>query len=128
MPRLNAKQTSAVTLALDEFEATVRAAMRAALLESRQGGVEGGVHDLGEEAIADELAAVNSTLAERHGQELLQAVQARLRLVEGSAGICTECDGAIGYPRLLANPVALRCVSCETRHEHTPAHAAMPRL
>ena len=104
MPRLNAKQTAAVTLALDEFEATVRAAMRAALLESRQGGVEGGVHDLGEE------------------------VQARLRLVEGSAGICTECDGAIGYPRLLANPVALRCVSCETRHEHTHAHAAMPRL
>lgn len=128
MPRLNAGQSAGLTRALDEYEGAVRVAMRAALLASRQGAGDGGVHDLGDEALADELAAVNSALAERHGRELLQVLQARARLAAGAAGICSECAGAVGYHRLLANPLAVRCFACETRHEHTHAHAATPRL
>jgi len=130
MARLSEKDLALIRRALDRFEQDVRVAMRVALAEARseEGGVAGEVHDLGEESIADELRAVNSALAERHGTELQLAAGARQRLDSNEVGDCTDCDGDIGVQRLLANPVATRCIACESRRERTHAHAATPRL
>lgn len=131
MGQLTASQVTSVKRALDAFEVKVRTAMRAALTESRKDSyadVAGEVHDIGDESVADELQALNSALAERHSQELLEIERARQRIADGVAGICADCAGDIAVERLIANPVAARCISCESRHELTHAHAATPRL
>ncbi len=128
MAQLDKVQVAAVERSLEQFEKAVRDAMRSALAEAREGGVAGEVHDIGDESVADELKAVNSALAERHGFELAEIERARRRLADGSFGVCLDCGGEIASGRLLANPVAERCIDCETRHERTHAHAATPRL
>ena len=130
MSRLSASQMGSVSRALERFEAEARAAMRAALAEAKSAGssVAGEVHDLGEESVADELQAVNSLLAERHQRELREAARARERIASNEIDDCADCGGDIGLSRLLANPIAERCVDCETRREHTHAHAETPRL
>lgn len=131
MGKLTSQQEVSVKRALDAFEEKVRAAMRAALAESRSGGDKealGEVHDIGDESVADELMALNSALAERHGRELLQVERARERIAAGAAGVCVECGGDIGAMRLVANPIAERCIECESKYERTHAHAARPRL
>ena len=130
MARLSENDLNLIRRALDQFEVGVRAAMRVALAEAgaEAGGVAGEVHDVGEESVADELHAVNSSLAERHAHELQLAAEARQRLDGNEAGDCADCSGEIGVQRLLANPVATRCISCESRRERTHAHASTPRL
>lgn len=39
------------------------------------------------------------------------------RLEDPAFGCCADCGAAIPFDRLLANPRALRCVSCEALHE-----------
>ena len=130
MVQLKKHEIAEIRSALDQFERTVRDAMRAALAESRRENEDsaGEVHDLGDESLADELLAVNSALAERHGHEVQQAEKARQRIAGGAFGTCIDCEGDIGVRRLVANPVAERCIACESRHERSHAHAATPRL
>jgi RNA polymerase-binding transcription factor DksA len=130
MAGLSEKDLKAVGRELDRFEQAVRAAMRSALAEARSdvGGIAADVHDLGEESVADELRAVNSALAERHGYELGLVEDARARLDSREIGQCADCEGEIGLQRLLANPVARRCIACESQRERTHAHSATPRL
>lgn len=121
---------AALTQALDRFEQSTRDAMRAALAESRRddANAAGEVHDLGDESVIDELLSVNAALAERHGRELQQIEAARRRLADGSIGRCADCDNAISVERLLANPVATRCITCESSHERAHGQPAPARL
>ena len=130
MARLSAKDIGSIRHALDRFDAEVRAEMRAALVEARSGdgGAAGEVHDLGEESVADELRSVNSALAERHAHELRLVAEVRRRIDNNEVDDCAEFGGDIGVKRLLANPIAERCVACEARRERTHAHAGTPRL
>ncbi len=130
MTLLTAKEVTTVKGALAKFEIAVRDARRNALAEAHGDNADaaGAVHDLGEESVADELLALNSALAERHGHELVLIERARQRIADGSIGVCTDCEGAIGVARLVANPVAARCIGCEALHERTYAHGATPRL
>ena len=105
-----------------------RAALRAALLERTRSdaGAESadaaaGVHDLKDEAFAHLLANLaNTELA--HAREELAAIQTALqRIAEGSYGTCGDCDGAIGRARLLVQPSADRCLSCQERAERALA-------
>ncbi len=131
MGQLTVTQVAKVKRALDGFEDKVRAAMRAALVESgtdNYASIAGEVHDLGDESVADELMALSSALAERHGRELLQIERARARLADGDIATCADCAGDISVERLLVNPVAERCIDCESRFERTHAHAATPRM
>ena len=43
--------------------------------------------------------------------------EALQRMDRGDYGICQECSAAISLKRLQAIPWALRCVTCEERHE-----------
>ena len=48
----------------------------------------------------------------------MSAVDAALaRLERGEFGRCADCDAAIPFERLRANPSALRCVACEDLFE-----------
>jgi DnaK suppressor protein len=50
----------------------------------------------------------------------LGAVSAALRrLAEGRYGVCADCDEAIAFDRLKAEPWALRCIACESRRERS---------
>lgn len=70
--------------------------------------------DLATTTAEDEL---NHTMHERYLQELRQVEAARERAVNGLLDCCAECGGEIGYERLRAQPFAVRCVDCQSRHE-----------
>jgi DnaK suppressor protein len=116
---------------LAALDKQVRDDIRAALLQSgdqKYLDLAGTVHDLGDEAVANELIETDDALIERHVQELRAIAAARGRLANGSIYRCIECDRDIGYERLLAYPVAMRCAVCQERHEKTHAHEATPRM
>ena len=48
----------------------------------------------------------------------LGAVSAALRRLQGGRfGLCADCEAEIPFDRLRAEPWALRCVACASRHE-----------
>jgi RNA polymerase-binding transcription factor DksA len=52
----------------------------------------------------------------------VSAALARLRdAAAGGYGLCTDCDTEIPFDRLKVEPWALRCVPCQTVHEHDSA-------
>ncbi len=58
-------------------------------------------------------------MEERESAELVAIDEALQRLAEGNYGLCVDCGEAIAVARLHANPVALRCVGCQGKLEHT---------
>lgn len=66
-------------------------------------------------------------LEERELAELNQIAAALARITDGSYGECTACGADVGVARLQANPVAERCIACQTKLEqaqgqpHTPS-------
>lgn len=49
--------------------------------------------------------------------QLRDIIEAQDRLIDSSYGQCAECGSEIGAKRLLANPVASLCVSCQSSAE-----------
>lgn len=131
MTQFTQVQNAALGQRLGVLERQLRDDIRAALLQSgdkKYIDLAGMVHDLGDEAVANELIEIDDALIERHVQELHAIEAARRRLADGTINSCSECDDDIGYERLLAYPVAVRCVACQERHEKTYAHDATPRM
>lgn len=59
-------------------------------------------------------------------QEELQAIDAaRARMSGGAYGECADCGLGIPFERLEAQPVALRCIACQSIWENS--HDATPR-
>ena len=70
-----------------------------------------------------------SRMDEMHNQSILvanrnvlknrlkQIALARLRIEDGTYGICTECDEVIAFPRLKAYPEAAMCIGCKSETE-----------
>ncbi|CAN0449402.1 unnamed protein product, partial [Phaeothamnion confervicola] len=80
------------------------------------------------ESVADELIAVENALTELHVRVLREIRAARERLASGTIDECADCGGEIGVQRLLANPVAKRCIGCQDRFDKTHAHGNMASL
>jgi len=59
----------------------------------------------------------NHTMHNHYLEEMRLIDAARSRAAEGLIDCCIDCGGEIGYPRLHAQPFALRCVDCQERHE-----------
>lgn len=78
--------------------------------------------DAGEEAVRDLLWGLNATLFDRHIRDIRNIEKARMRIREGEYGICEDCGEDISFERLQARPVAVRCVYCQSEHEHKPAY------
>ena len=64
--------------------------------------------------------AVDMALSDLETQELGAVSQALARLNGGQYGLCADCGAEIPFDRLKAEPWALRCVPCESRHEAAP--------
>ena len=124
-------QLAGLKRAMDARDRQLRDDIRSALVQSgdqKYIDLAGQVHDLGDEAVANELIEMENALIERHVRELREIEMARERLAQSEINECIECGGEIGFKRLLANPAAVRCIDCQGRIEKTHAHEAMPRL
>ncbi|WP_240920813.1 TraR/DksA C4-type zinc finger protein [Rubrivivax sp. JA1026] len=60
---------------------------------------------------------VDMALSDLELRELGEVSAALRRLQAGAYGRCADCDEAIPFDRLKAEPWALRCVGCESRRE-----------
>lgn len=131
MTLLTQVQNAGLAKRLDALDLQLRNDIRITLLQSGDQtyiDLAGLVHDLGDEAAANQLIGIDDALIERHVQELRAIEAARRRLADGSIDCCIECGDDIGYERLLAYPVALRCIVCQAQHEKTHAPEATPRM
>lgn len=88
----------------------------------------GSVADPGDESVADMLVDIDAALVDRQVTELREVEAALKRLADLDFGDCTECGGEIGFERLMAYPIARRCVRCQVLHEKTYAHENNPTL
>lgn len=131
MTLLTQVQNAGLAQRLDALDQQLRDDIRTTLLQSGDQtyvDLAGPVHDLGDEAAANQLIETDDALSERHVQDLRAIETARRRLADGSIDRCIECDDDIGYERLLAYPVAVRCIVCQGEHEKTRTHQATPRM
>ncbi len=48
--------------------------------------------------------------------------QAMVRIDDGSFGYCQDCEGSIEKRRLMARPMATRCISCKEEQERDEKH------
>jgi RNA polymerase-binding protein DksA len=62
---------------------------------------------------------------QRDEEELRAIHEARDRIGEGTYGDCIDCGRAIPFERLKAQPIASRCIDCQSRYEHK--HHPSPR-
>lgn len=77
------------------------------------GEMEAGGADRGEESNHEFEVTLALSQAEQESREL-EAVQHALQALEsGEYGFCESCSESIPVLRLLANPAATRCVTCQ---------------
>jgi DnaK suppressor protein len=84
--------------------------------------------DSGDISLADALADLNILRVDRQIRELREIEASFTRISQGIVNDCVDCGRDIGLQRLLANPTATRCVTCQQKHEQlyaTPGHPAL---
>jgi DnaK suppressor protein len=77
------------------------------------------VGDMLDTSDADIQSGMDFTLLQMKTELLAKIEHALRRLDGGTYGVCAECDEDISEQRLRAIPFAVRCQSCERRHEGT---------
>jgi RNA polymerase-binding transcription factor DksA len=125
MSHLTPQDQNAIRTALEDQRIKLIRTMQTALEESGQtqfsevlGRASG---DSADEALAVTLGDLSAARMD-HEVRTLQALEdARLRLNNADFGLCIDCDAEIPVARLIANPVATRCIACQGHFEHTHA-------
>ena len=84
--------------------------------------------DAGDRSEADLETDTNISMAQRHAAELQEIDAALARIADGSYGVCEECDGNIGAPRLEAQPTARLCIACQEQLEQRPDAPPRPTM
>ena len=84
--------------------------------------------DVGDQSVGDALADLNLAIIDRHVIELRDIDAAKLRIKDGSFGVCIDCGSEIAFERLRAYPTAKRCRPCQEHREKTYAHQGTPSL
>ena len=75
------------------------------------------VMDRGEEAAVAGQQFSNLSHVTRLTEEIRECDHALQRIEDGEYGCCATCGEEIELNRLMANPVALLCISCQSREE-----------
>lgn len=78
-----------------------------------------GGQDSTEEAMQAADIEMEMTQTSRTGYQLILTREALKKLDDGTFGACEDCGEQIGSNRLMANPIAKRCIPCQTSHEYT---------
>src|SRR4051812_5386062 len=106
----------------------VREKREQAAAEGNEGGVNAPVGDTGDESVMRMAADLDIQEAGRDMEELNDIDAALRRMDDGTYGTCDECGQEIGFPRLDAQPTALRCIQDQERFEKTYAQRGTPTL
>jgi DnaK suppressor protein len=116
---------------LEQRRTTLIEEIRAELARSedeRYVDLAGRVADSGDAAVAGLLVDLDAAMTDRDVRELREVEAALARMHDGTYGECRDCGGAIEAARLRANPIATRCIDCQTRFERSTAHGGTPSL
>jgi len=127
MSALTRKQLDRLRQVLNGQREEIRLHIHEALLQEENESyaeLAGRVRDIGDESIADLLSDINLAVISKHAGDIAGIEQALHRMDVGSYGTCVDCGDEIDLARLEAYPTARRCVSCQSRREHT--HSAAP--
>ena len=84
--------------------------------------------DTGDEAVNSVQEEFDHALHQRYLTELRQIEAAQARIQSGEIDQCADCSGEIGAERLLAYPLAMRCIYCQERYEKTHPGTVTPKL
>ena len=84
--------------------------------------------DAGDRSEADLETDTTISMAQRHAAELQEIDAALARIADGSYGVCEECGGNIGAPRLEAQPTARLCIACQEQVEQRPDAPPRPTM
>jgi DnaK suppressor protein len=129
---LTGKELASLSELLDERHRALLAQVREEIEQSdsrEYGKLIGALPgDVGDQSVADALADLNISIADRHIEELRAIEASLLRIRDGTYGTCIECGGEIGFERLSAYPTAVRCIQDQERVERTYAHESTPTL
>jgi phage/conjugal plasmid C-4 type zinc finger TraR family protein len=63
------------------------------------------------------LTELNIAMLSQHQHELKNLEHALHLMNAGEYGVCTDCDKPIPLARLQANPMATRCIACQSEYE-----------
>ena len=74
------------------------------------------VDEMDKSANLTEMDRIKS-LVQQHSLRIRLIDAAERRMASGDFGVCILCEEEIPKKRLLANPVAIRCVSCQEEQE-----------
>jgi len=131
MPDLTDKQVAKLKDSLLERQRVLTeevSAQRALTAADGNEDALGGPGDAGDESVMRTQTDLHLQEAGRDLEELRDIDAALQRIEDGSYEHCDQCGDEIGYPRLEAQPIALRCVQCQAQHEKTYAHKSTPTL
>jgi RNA polymerase-binding transcription factor DksA len=131
MKHLTQQQVGELTLKLSQRTSYLAAQVREELAASdhqHYRDLAGTVTDTADEALASALVDVDTEIIDRHVVELRDIESARMRMKNGTYGICIDCGDAVAYERLAAYATAKRCVRCQQLRERSYAHRDTPTL
>lgn len=113
---LDARQLDAISRHLEARAADLREQIRGKLGEAAD-SVLATDHQWSDAGAAFAEAGVEYAEARRDLLELRGIEQVMLRMAEGNYGVCADCGMHIPAARLLAQPAALTCVTCQATRE-----------
>ena len=131
MEPLTAKQLDALRQRLTERRQVLHAEVAEQLANSDDPRVVGLRDQLAateDWVLADILGDLDIAMVTRDTQELHEVDAALSGMDDGSYGTCRDCGEPVGWPRLNANPTALRCIVCQQAFEHAHARPGQPSL
>jgi RNA polymerase-binding protein DksA len=131
MKPLTAQEIEALRQRLSARHQVLRAEVAEQLANSDDPRVAGLMNELAateDWVLADILTDMDIAMVTRDIGELQEVDAALVSVDDGSYGTCRDCGEPVGWPRLNANPTALRCISCQERYERTHGKPGQPTL
>lgn len=125
MSELTQEQISNLKQMLDDRAQALQGEMHEEVRDRDSfGDVASELADPGDASFADLTVDLQNAALTRDITEM-RAIEAALRRMEDKTyGDCIDCDAAIPYERLEAQPTAERCMPCQEMYEKTHANAA----
>ncbi|TMG87924.1 MAG: TraR/DksA family transcriptional regulator [Betaproteobacteria bacterium] len=131
MTALSAAEREALGERLGNRRQTLRAEIQTQLANSDDPRVVGLKNELAateDWVLADILGDLDIAMVTRDIQELQEIEAALARIEDGSYGTCRDCGEPIGWPRLNAQPTAMRCIACQGAFETARGKPGPPTL
>jgi RNA polymerase-binding protein DksA len=120
MPNINEKELNELRESLLTYKKQLQHEIHDELIREGSSSaisLAGKVHDKQEESLSEMLTEINLAMLSQHQHELKNLERALQRMNEGEYGTCIDCDAPIAIARLQAYPTAVRCISCQAKHE-----------